>query len=86
MSTCLLSPTTVARQLGLRDATIYSLIRRGELRAVDLAAKRGGRPRFRIPAEAIEEFLLKRTVTPAVKQARRRKPERPANWVSYFGT
>ncbi len=71
-----LSPCTVARRLGVRDATIYGWIRSGELKAANLAAIAGRRPRFRIAPDDLAAFLARRAAGVLVEQkprARRQK-------------
>ena len=68
-----MTPPAVAALLGIDPAKVISWIKRGELRAVDLAEVRGGRPRYRIAPEWLEQFLLARQTTPAPKPVRQRK-------------
>jgi hypothetical protein len=57
---------------GRKHAWIHS----GELHATNIAASRGGRPRYRISVEAAEEFAKQRqTSKPPVQQSRRRKKD-----------
>jgi excisionase family DNA binding protein len=65
----------VAELLGIRQHGVLSLIRSGELRAVDVSLKQGGRPRWRIMPDDLEGFLLRRTHQPAAPRRRRRKPQ-----------
>ena len=67
-----LSPGAVARLFGVRDSKVATWIRTGELRAVNLAERRDGRPRYRIAPEALDEFLAARAVVPTVRTSRRR--------------
>jgi hypothetical protein len=48
-----------------------------ELRAVNISS-RSGRSTWRIPAEALEEFLRARTVAPTPKPVKRRRRKWPA--------
>jgi excisionase family DNA binding protein len=71
-----LSPPAVARRLGVKPEKIIGWIRAGELRAADLAQRRGGRPRYRVNETDLEAFLARRSVTPLPRTRRRaRKSE-----------
>lgn len=60
-------------RFGVSQHTVLAWIDSGELRAVDVSRKRGGKPRWRITAEALEAFENGRTKTPAPPPAPRRK-------------
>lgn len=67
------TPPALARQYGIKPEKVIVWIRRGELRAVNVAERVGGRPRWRISAEAIEEFERRRSAVRPAKTHRRRK-------------
>ncbi|MGA2259562.1 MAG: helix-turn-helix domain-containing protein [Thermoguttaceae bacterium] len=67
------SPPTLAARWGLDKAKIIGWIRSGELRAINAAAKRGGRPRYLIDVEDIQAFEQVREVLPACPQRRVRR-------------
>ena len=69
----MLTPPQVARRLGVSADKVLSYIRNGELRAYDLATKRGGRPRYHIDPADLQAFLAARSATPAPKPQRRRR-------------
>jgi len=74
MSDCsVLTPPELAKRWRVKPEKILRWIRAGELRAFNVAAKLAGRPRYRIPADAIVEFENRRTVRPPTKPARRRR-------------
>lgn len=52
------TPASLAKQMGCSDQHIRNLINRGELRAF-----RFGKKLMRIPAEAVEEYLCRNTVS-----------------------
>jgi transposase len=64
-----------AKECGVTQHTVLGWINRGELQAVNMARKLGGRPSWRISREAIDRFEAARSVTPrpATTPARRRK-------------
>jgi hypothetical protein len=68
-----LTPPEIARKLGVDPSKIVGFIRRGELVAANLAEHRGGRPRYRVSPEALQQFLVGRQATPAPKPVRRRR-------------
>lgn len=69
-----LTPPQFARQLGVSSEKVLLWIRNGELRAVNVADRMAGRPRWRLSPEAIEEFLRRRQSTaPAAPQPQARR-------------
>jgi excisionase family DNA binding protein len=80
-----LTVAELAERYGTNETKILSWIKAGELRAIDISARRGERPRWRISPEALETFERAReSQPPAPTPIRRRKPERPPGWVEYF--
>lgn len=67
------SPPTIASELGVSPDKVLGWIRAGELRAVDLASRRGGRPRYRVAQADLDRFLLSRSATPKPKTPRARR-------------
>jgi excisionase family DNA binding protein len=63
----------LADRFGVGDHTICEWIRRGDLRAINVARKPGTRPKWRVTPEALAEFELARTPTPRPERTRRRK-------------
>lgn len=68
------TPPQVARSRQLRVGKVLAWIRTGELAAVNCAERRGGRPRWRISAEALAAFDAARSNRAAF---RARPPPRP---------
>jgi excisionase family DNA binding protein len=70
-----LSVRDVAEALGVNATKVIGWINRGELRAVNVAARTGAgcRPRWRITEKDFKCFEASRTVVPAVKVQRRGK-------------
>lgn len=60
-------------RFGVSQHTVLAWIDSGELRAVDVSRKRGGKPRWRITQEALDSFELSRTKTPPPPKTKRRK-------------
>jgi excisionase family DNA binding protein len=72
----MLTPPQVARQLGVSPDKIHAWIRKGELHATNVAAARGGRPRYRISENDLANFQKTRqNVKPTPKPPRRRKKD-----------
>lgn len=68
-----LTPPAVARAYGVNVGKVLAWIRSGELRAVNLASRPGGRPRWRISADAIAQFEARRlAVAPRPRRRRNR--------------
>ncbi len=55
-----LSPPKLARMLGIEPPKVIGWIKRGELRALNVADKKNGRPRYRISPDALDEFMRPR--------------------------
>ena len=72
-STAWLTPPQVAEQLAVDPSKVIVWIKRGELVAVNLASRIDGRARYRISAEALGEFLRRRTATPTARPTRSRR-------------
>ena len=68
-----LSPPQIGRKLGVDPGKIIEWIRRGELRAVNIAENLGGRPRYRVDPAALAAFLDGRSTSPTPKPVRQRK-------------
>ena len=82
------TPPECGRLLRMKADRIITLIRSGEIRASNVATHLSGRPRFRIAAADLAAWLERRA-TASVESPRprrqKRKPEKPAGWISYFG-
>lgn len=70
----------LAKELGIDQMKIHAWIRRGELLAINIAENPNGRPRWRIPVDAWENFKAARSnqarITPK-RAPRRRLPPGP---------
>jgi excisionase family DNA binding protein len=65
-----LTPPQLAKQLGVQAEKVLGWIRSGELRAVNVADRASRRPRWRISAEAMEEFFRRREAVPRSVQTK----------------
>ncbi len=73
----------VATRYGVDVHTVLHWIDRGELRAVNVARRPGGkRPRWRISEAALHAFETGRAATPA--PARRRPRKRQADVIEFY--
>ena len=52
-----LTPPQVSALLGIGHKKILAWVHSAELRAVDLSATRGKRPRWRVSRQALDDFL-----------------------------
>jgi len=68
-----LTPPEVARLLRCRESRILADIRSGRLRAINLSD--GVRPRYRVSQQALDDYLLSRTVSPETRPERRQRRE-----------
>jgi predicted site-specific integrase-resolvase len=78
-----ITPPEYARRLGVDPMKVIRWIRSGELRAINVATKANGRPRYVIDERDIEAFELRRSfVTP--KKITRRRQQLPKDFIRYF--
>lgn len=65
----------ICERYAVGEHTVLGWIKRGELKAIDVSRRLGGKPRWRITAEALAAFEQLRTPSPPpqpVKRNRRR--------------
>jgi excisionase family DNA binding protein len=72
----------ICERFAVGEHTVLAWVRSGELRAIDVSRKQGGRPKWRITQEALELFAVARTATPPPPRARRR--HRPADVIEFY--
>lgn len=77
-----LTPPALAREYGVSVDKVLAWIRSGELRAVNVATRPAGRPRWRIDPDDVAAFEARRTMHSHPRATRRRK--RPAAVTEYF--
>ncbi len=77
MNVSTLTPPEYAKQRRINPDKVLHWIASGELRAINVATKLGGRPRWRISAEAIEAFELRRSAVAPAKATRRTRRTSP---------
>jgi excisionase family DNA binding protein len=71
----LLTTAEVAERLAVNQTKVQGWIKSGELRAMDLAQKKGSRrPRYKITPTALAEFEASRAVGPPMAVLKRRRP------------
>ena len=69
-------PSDVARKFGVSVSKVLAWIRRGELRALNLAENQAGKkPRYRILPEDLEKFEARRAVSPTPPASRKSKAD-----------
>ena len=79
-----LTPPQLARRWGVAADKVLALIHSGQLRAVNLAVKPSGRPRYRIYLSEIERFEKTRTTKPPEPKQRRRRRTVATTGKQYF--
>jgi excisionase family DNA binding protein len=72
----------VARRLRVGADKIRAWLASGHLRGIDVAARRGGRPRWRVHLADLEAFEAARAAAPIPKVARSRR--RMNGVIEYF--
>ncbi len=79
-----LKPSEVAAQRGIDVGNVLAWIRAGELPAIDVSKRRGGRPRWRIDVADLAAFeASRRNVQPKITSTPRRSRRRESE-VAYF--
>ena len=80
-----LSVSDVCRRYSVNASKVCTWIKAGELRAVDVAARRGGRPRWRISEADLLVFEAGRSPSPpAQAQATPRRRRKDLEIIQYF--
>jgi len=69
-----LTPPQLARLWGISPDKVLNWIRSGELRAINVAATPGGRPRYLIDRTDVQAFETRRAVVAVIPLHRRKKP------------
>ena len=69
-----ITPPELAKRYGVSPDKVLGWIRNGELRAINVATKPGGRPRWRISESDIELFEVRRAAVTTKTTRRRRRP------------
>lgn len=77
-----LSVKQICELLALSEHAVLGLIRSGELRAIDVSQRAGGKPRWRILPDDLDGFISRRSVTPSPMRKQRRR--KAANVIEYF--
>ena len=78
-----ITPPQYARELGVKDTTVLSWIRSGQLVAINVAKHGTTRPRFRIHRSEAVAFEQARAAVPAPKVQRRRRRQ-PEGIIEFF--
>jgi hypothetical protein len=78
-----LTPPDIGKRLRVKAGKVLAWIRCGELVAVNLAERRGGRPRWRVSSAALDDFLAARSCRPAATPVRRRRKQ-PVEPIQFF--
>ena len=68
-----LSAPQVAQRYGIDPVKVHAWIKSGELRAINAATRRSGRPRYLIDETDLMAFEASRAVVPSTPAPRRRR-------------
>lgn len=68
-----LNPPAIAKRFHVKQQIVGEWIRTGELKAVDVSERRGGRPRWRVSQQALDEFLATRSNRKPAATPRRKR-------------
>lgn len=80
-----LTPPQIARHRQLRVGKVLTWIRSGELLAVNCAERQGGRPRWRVSADALAAFDQARSNRAAIPcKSRRSRSRKDPGVTEYF--
>lgn len=72
-----ITPPELAEIWGVSPAKVLALIKSGQLRAINLATRHGGRPRYAIDLADVEAFERARLVVPDCGDQRQQPTRRP---------
>jgi hypothetical protein len=84
MTASYVTPPQLAEDYRVDPSKVLVWIKTGELRAFNVATSTTGRPRFRIPLDAIVEFEARRSARVPVKATKRKKKKKDDSFVTYF--
>ena len=73
----------VTKRFGVGEHTVLAWIRSGELPAINVSRRLGGKPRWRITVESLQAFETLRSATP-VKPHTRRRREKATDVVQFY--
>jgi excisionase family DNA binding protein len=78
------TPPELAKQYGVSPDKVLAWIRAGELRAINVATRLGGRPRYRISEEDLAAFEARRAARPSPKRQRPARPREANDVIEFF--
>ena len=80
-----LTPPELARRWRVKPERVIVWIKSGELRAFDVSSRPGeGRPRYRIPIDAVHEFERRRAAVPIKSSPRRRRRSARVQVIEFY--
>ena len=79
-----LTTTEVAQLWGVSVGKIMTWIRNGELRAINVAKRLGGRPRYRIDVADLTDFENRRVIQPPAPVYRRPRRRKSDDIIEFF--
>ena len=79
-----ITPPTLAKSWGISVDKVLAWIRSGELRAIDVSTRRGGRPRYLLDVADIAAFEALRAVQPPLQKPRRRRKSNDSSVIEFY--
>lgn len=74
----------VAQRWGCSHSSVLALVYSGDLAAIDISTNPAGRSRYIVPADALEAFEARRTVTPPSPTPKRRVRVNRGDVIEFF--
>ena len=76
--------TEIATRWGCCHSSVLSLVKSGQLTALDISSNPSGRARYIVSADALDEFELRRTVSPPSPPVKRRAKVRRGDVIEFI--
>ena len=78
-----MTPPALARRYGISVNKILGWIRSGQLEALNVASRQGGRPRWTVTPESLARFEAARSSAATVRLPRARRQRKPTDYREY---
>jgi len=78
------TPSELARRWGISPDKVLNWIRKGDLKAINVASSPNVRPRYRIPGDAIDDFQLRRQPIPRTPNVQSRRAQRDVDVIEFY--
>jgi len=74
----------LSKRFAVGEHTVLAWIRSGDLRAINVGRKNGGRPKWRVTEQALADFEQLRAPDPPLPRARRRANRMPDDFIEFY--